>query len=132
MNIHHIGIAVKDIDEAAKTLALFGAYALTGKVYDGCQKATLQMFDCSGYSLELVEGRIVDSLLGGDSMKIYHICFEVENIIDDVEFVRKSGFMQITGMNPAPLFGDRIVTFMIKDGLIIELLEKQKKEVVRI
>lgn len=132
MRFHHIGIAVKDIDEAAKKVV--GSFnPVSGKVYDGGQQATLQMFDYCGVNVEFVEGRAVDAFLLDTHFKIYHVCLEVGCILDAIDLARKAGYIDISGIKPAPLFDGRPVVFMMNnDNFMIEFLEAEKKEKVRI
>lgn len=132
MKFHHIGIAVKDIDDAVKKVV--GSFRpVSGKVYDGGQNATLQMFDYCGASVELIDGKAVQSFLLDTSFKIYHVCLEVDNLLDAIDTARKAGYIEISGIKSAPLFDDRPVVFMMNnDNFIVEFLEAEKKEKVRI
>jgi catechol 2,3-dioxygenase-like lactoylglutathione lyase family enzyme len=133
MKFHHIGIAVSDIDEVSKDFIFSEYKPISGKVYDGAQKATLQMFDWNGKNVELVDGQVVKSVLNGGRFKIYHVCLEVDSLIDMIDRARCKGYIQITGINPAPLFDNRLVVFMTNnEGFMIEFLEAEKKERVRI
>ena len=133
MNFHHVGVAVTDIDNSAMNLAIMGVTPTTGKTYDGGQDATLQMFDSGGVNVELIEGNAVKGVLGGDTFKIYHVCFEVENLLDMVGRARAAGYIRISSPKSAPLFDDRQVVFMMnKDNFIVEFLEAPIKEKVRI
>jgi hypothetical protein len=132
MKFHHIGIATDNIDNARIALGVDGAKAVTGKVYDGGQKATLQMLDWYGQKVELVEGEIVQGMIVNSAYKIYHVCFEVDSIIDTVETAKKKGYVDISGIKPAPLFDGRSVVFMMNnDNYIIEFLEAPQKETVK-
>ena len=132
MTFHHVGIAVESIDDSVKGF-IGELKPITGKVYDGGQNATLQMFDYLGQRVELIEGAVVKNILNGSKFKIYHICLEVDNIIDSISAARKAGYVNVTGTKPAPLFDDRPVVFMLNnEGFMIEFLEKQKKDTVKI
>lgn len=130
MTFHHIGIAVDNIDSAKNSLTSIGFKPTTNKVIDEKQKATLQMFsDSSSVSIELVEGPVVKDFLIYGTFKIYHVCFEVDDILNAVDSARKAGYIQITGYASAPLFSSRMVVFMMNnDEFIIEFLQSEKKE----
>lgn len=133
MKFHHIGVAVKDIDTALKTM--LGTVRNYGKVWDGGQRATLCMTDWNGLACELVEGEPVDKYIDRVDCDFapYHVCFEVDNILDAMQMAYKSGYFDITSPMPAPLFDDRIVVFVMNNhGTILEFLESPRKETVRI
>ena len=133
MKFHHIGIAVKDINESVKSMKNLSICHVSGRVYDGGQNATLQMYDIGGIKIELIEGAVVKNVLGDDNFKIYHVCFTVDNINDAIDIAKKTGYVQITETKPAPLFDDRKVVFMLNnDKFMIEFLEESTKEVVHI
>ena len=115
MKLHHIGISVPNIDEAY--YQLFGSVKeVTGKVYDGGQNAVLKMYNWNGAPVELIEN--------DKPWNMYHICFEVESLVDAVRIAKDNGYVEITEPKPAPLFdGRRVVFVMGRNHDIIEFLE---------
>lgn len=55
----------------------------------------------------------------------YHICYEVENLKESINYLKSKGYIPIKAPEPAVLFQNRQVVFLIsKYSGMIELLEK--------
>jgi methylmalonyl-CoA/ethylmalonyl-CoA epimerase len=124
MKFHHLGIACRDISQAAQTLQAQGMGRPEGeRVWDAGQEAWLQMIiGDDGSRIELVQGPKVESLAKGGTA-FYHICYEVEDLDASVEAQIQAGATLVEKAVPAPLFNGRRVAFVKGDAGLIELLE---------
>lgn len=123
MTFNHIGIAVSSISVAIQDWRKLGPLWLSGKkVEDKSQHVTLQLVTACGTPIEFISGPGVASILsrGGGA---YHLCYEVSNLDDTIARLVAGGWCVIKGKTSAPLFGNRHVVFLMKNNLIIELLE---------
>jgi len=111
-------------------------YSKTSTVYDKEQDAFIKFVwfeDNSEQScLELVQpGNKNQKLLNLISKKgdhLYHICYETENFDLDYEYMKNRDAIIIKDKKKAIALNNRIVAFFyIRNGLIIELLQKQKR-----
>lgn len=128
--IHHIGIAVSDLDSGA---ALWGASGL-GLTEEGREDVTeartrVAMYPVGESRIELLEAIGDDSPVGQFLAKrgpgIHHICFEVEDIEAECERLRGLG-MRLLSETPQPgAHGSRVMFIHPKDtgGVLVELNE---------
>lgn len=122
--IHHIGIATEDISEMSSQLLAIGAKQISEIIYDEKQKAYLCMFMLDGGRIELVSGEQVSSRVKRKQY-LYHTCYEVENIENVCDFLKKTDSVKVVEeLKPAILFNNRRVAFFMTKLGLIELLEK--------
>ena len=130
MRIHHIGIAVHNLDEAAaRFVGLLGLER--GERYDLPEWKVSALFLPVGDSnLELLEPHGSDSsvgkFLGRRGEGIHHICFEVDDIEATLQdFVRQGA--QLIDEKPRPGAGGHLVAFVhpkSSHGVLVELKQK--------
>lgn len=115
MKMHHIGMAVDSMVATIK--AMPGAVLIAGPIKDPNQKdALMALYDWNGLIVELVQGKIVQSMLT-HGPQLYHVCFET----DKDNFVE--GWHQLRYWTDALLFPGRQVSFWIhRDFGIVELI----------
>ena len=94
-------------------------------IFDPLQNAQLGMVDLlDGSRIELVSGKVVENLLGEfDDFKLYHICYEVENIHTVLEDHISAGAVIVSEPRSAVLFQGRLVSFVHTPFGLIELLQ---------
>ena len=127
--IDHIAIAVNDIDDVARfytdtlKLDLSGVEVVTG------QKAKVGFLKIGESNIELVQPASDDSplvkFLETRGPGIHHICFEVEDIQQEVEELKKQGARMIDE-TPRPGAHNTRVAFIhpkSSGGVLIELNE---------
>jgi methylmalonyl-CoA/ethylmalonyl-CoA epimerase len=129
--IEHIGIAVKNLEEANKTYAaLFGAesYKQEGVESEG---VLTSFFQCGPNKIELLEGTHPDSPISKFIDKrgegIHHIAFDVEDIELEIARLQKEGFRLI---NEQPKWGadNKRVAFLhpkSSHGVLVELCQER-------
>ena len=130
MKIHHVGIAVKSLDEAAGRFG--GLLGLEkGERYDLPEFGVCALFMPVGDSnLEFLEPLGDSSTVGKFIEKkgegIHHICFEVDDIDVALEEFRSQG-ARLIDEKPRPGAGGHLVAFVHpKDthGVLVELKQR--------
>lgn len=130
MKIHHIGIAVHSLDEAA---ARFGGLLglERGERYDLPEWRVSALFLPVGEShLELLEPHgeetTVGKFLARRGEGLHHICFEVDDIESSLrEFARQGA--RLIDDRPRPGAGGHLVAFVhpqSSHGVLVELKQK--------
>lgn len=126
MKLHHIGIATGDIDKLTvyveKTI---GIAHKSEKIYDEQQQAWLCMLELAdGSRLELIEGNAVKRFLK-KHINLYHICYEVEDIVQEKENWLSRGGVLVSDEKSAVLFNGRKVVFLMSQIGLVELLQAE-------
>lgn len=128
MKLHHIGILVYDLPQGAALIQRFFHAAPAGSpVDDPLQQATVQMFEASGATIELIAPlgptSHLHNALSRQGEGLAHLCFETSNLDLEIDSMRKSGALLIS-RKPAVAFGGRDVAFLfLPNKMIVELLQ---------
>jgi methylmalonyl-CoA epimerase len=130
VKVHHIAIAVKDLNEAA---ARFGGLLGLGQSerYDvASMKVSCVFLPVGESNIELLEPQSEDSAVGKFLAKrgegIHHICFEVDDIEASMRRFEEQGARLIDKV-PRPGAGGHLVAFVhpkSAHGTLIELKQK--------
>jgi methylmalonyl-CoA/ethylmalonyl-CoA epimerase len=132
MKLHHVGIVVDDIESGIQRYkALFGFVPITEVADDPIQKVSVVLLsnpEADGVPIELIAPLTCDSpvsnILKGN-VRLYHLCFLVENIEEALKNFRGNGAIVISGPVPAELFDGKKIAFVYTpDKYVVELLEK--------
>jgi methylmalonyl-CoA/ethylmalonyl-CoA epimerase len=130
LTLHHVGILVPDVAEAAaRYAATFGYRACGPIVHDPVQTARVQLLSLIGSIpyLELVTPDSPASKLTGALKKgggLNHLCYLTPAIDEDCRRLREAGMFLLQLPVEAQAFsGRRIAWLMGRDGIPIELLE---------
>ena len=135
MKLHHIGVIVKDIPESIEVYQkLLGLAVVAETGIDPVQKADAAFLDIGwgeGITLELLRPTSTDSPImnalkrGGG---LHHLCFEVEDIDEEVHRIREKGGKVISGPVPACGLRNRRIAFIFPvDNILVELVERERK-----
>jgi methylmalonyl-CoA/ethylmalonyl-CoA epimerase len=130
--LHHIGIVVASIDESGESIARsLGATWDQNIISDPLQKVRVTFLKGSHNSdslIELVEPGGEDSPVtqflqrGGG---LHHLCYEVSNLDEHLEFCRTVGNIIIRKPVPAVAFGGRRIAWVVtRKRLLVEFLEQ--------
>jgi len=130
--VEHIGIAVKNIEEASITYAkLLGKNLYKTEVVES--EGVLTVFYSIGESkIELLESQKSDSAIAKFIEKkgegIHHIAFEVDDIYSEMQRLRNEGFLLL---NETPKKGadNKLICFVhpkSANGVLIELCQEIK------
>jgi methylmalonyl-CoA/ethylmalonyl-CoA epimerase len=128
--IHHIGIAVTDLDSGAATWGPEGLGLIEEGREDVTEASTrVAMFPVGATRIELLEAMGDDSPVGQFLAKrgpgIHHICFEVEDIEAECERLRGLGMRLLSDTPQSGAHGSRVMFIHPKDtgGVLVELNE---------
>jgi methylmalonyl-CoA/ethylmalonyl-CoA epimerase len=126
MQLHHIGVACRDIEAGIEHLTrIHQIVERSPVVNDPEQEAQLVLLTLpDGTRIELVAGRQVETLVR-KNIGLYHLCFEVDDIHAEIERLVGEGARLIVPPKPAALFDGRAVAFLYVDYGMIELLSKK-------
>ena len=115
MKLHHVGIVVKNIQESLGELTKFLDFQETSVPIEvKSQRVNVCFLKTSDVYVELIEPIENNSPvknfsdLGGG---FHHLCFEVENIYEEIEKMKKKGARVI--VEPTKGFEDRLITFVL-------------------
>lgn len=127
MKLNHVGIATNDIEKLANEYVSKG-YMIVNKVFDNIQLADLYLLrKNNSVDIELVYTSNPNSKVYNLSInnynKQYHKCYEVENIKNEIELLKKDNYTLISDINDAILLNGK-VCFLYKNGELIELVER--------
>jgi methylmalonyl-CoA/ethylmalonyl-CoA epimerase len=132
MKLHHVGIVTSDIKSTIRHhKELFGFVPITEIVDDPIQKVSVVMLsdpEANSVPIELIaplsDDSPVSQILKGKA-RLYHLCFQVDNIKEALQIFRSHGAIIISAPVPAELYkGKRIAFAYTPDKYVVELLEK--------
>ena len=130
MNFHHIGVATHNIEATIKKYNLFGYQVSTHTILDPLQNVYITFMEkLNSPRLELVapvdqNSPILNTLIKNGTIP-YHFCYEVDDIVKEVESLKKMKFLMFSKIVPAVAFNNRLVCFLYnKESGLIELLNK--------
>ena len=134
MRLHHIGILAEDMEKAIRNhREIFGLHQATEIVEDPIQRVRVVMLapEEGGIPVEIITPSSRDSpindLLKG-KIRLYHLCYEVDDLDEALELTRRAKARVISGPSPAELFhGGRIAFIFSPDGYVVELLEQRRE-----
>lgn len=134
MKLHHIGIASDDIESAIQHhRALFNLQPITEIVEDPIQKVLAVLLSApeATVPIEIVAPLTRDSPLSNilrKGIRIYHLCYLVEDIEKALEEARKQNSLVISRPSPAKLYNGRKIAFIYTpDKYVVEFLEQEKR-----
>jgi|SRR5579884_179526 len=131
LRLHHVGILVKDIPQAASDyIRRFGYEARTEIIHDPVQTAYVQFLRLPGESsyIEFVapdrpESKLSNALRKGGGLN--HLCYSTSDIEAACKQLRAEGLILLQAPVAAVAFsGRRIAWLMGRDALPIELVER--------
>ncbi|MFQ5790778.1 MAG: methylmalonyl-CoA epimerase, partial [Acidobacteriota bacterium] len=130
MKIHHLGLAVRNLDEGA---ARFGGLLKLdrGKRYDLLEwKVSVLFLPVGDSNLELLEPHDPDSNVGKFLARrgegLHHVCFEVADIEASLRELEKKG-AELIDRKPRPGAGGHLVAFVhpkSAHGVLVELKQQ--------
>ena len=130
--IHHIAVAVDNLDEAAKFYQDGLGLDLTGIEVVSAQKTKVGFFKIGGSNIELVQPAEPDSpldkFLKTKGQGMHHLCFEVDDIEAEIKNLLENGATMID-QKPRPGAHNSRVAFVhpkSSSGVLIELVELSK------
>ncbi|WP_018128503.1 methylmalonyl-CoA epimerase [Balneola vulgaris] len=133
MHIDHIGIAVKNLDEAIETYEKILNTKCDKKEIVESEKVATAFFNTGESKVELLGATEPDSVITKYIEKkgegIHHVAFEVDDIYAELDRLRGEGF---TVLNEQPKDGadNKLVAFLHpkgNHGVLVELCQSKKE-----
>jgi methylmalonyl-CoA/ethylmalonyl-CoA epimerase len=131
LSLHHIGLVVADVAEAAATyVRRFGYEIKSDVIHDPTQTAYVQFLKLPGDALylELVAPDGPKSKLAGALGKgggLNHLCYAADDLEAECHRLRAEGLFPLRAPVPAAAFpGRRIAWFFGRDRVPVELVER--------
>ena len=132
--IHHIAVAVDNLDEAAKFYQNGLGLDLAGVEVVSAQKTKVGFFKIGASNIELVQPAEPDSpldkFLKTKGQGMHHLCFEVDDIEAEIKNLLENGATMID-QKPRPGAHNSRVAFVhpkSSSGVLIELVELSKEK----
>ncbi len=135
--MHHIGLAVPELEPAAEFLtSFFGYRVVSGPFDDPIQRVRvlfLAISDGGGAELELVapltEDSPIASMLKRSGGGTYHTCFETRDLEGALRDAAEKGCVVVSAPAPAVAFGGRKIAWIYTPSRqLFELLESAEIE----
>ena len=129
LTFHHIGIATDDISKTSLFYLKMG-FVSTEPVEDPIQKVLITFLKKENSpTIELLEPLTSDSpvtkIIEKNGVMPYHICYEVDNINETINELRKDKFIPLSSPAKAIALENRLICFLFnKETGLIELLQK--------
>ena len=115
LKLHHIGIAVQNINETLGEISNFLSFESTSlPTLVGSQKVNICFLKTNSVYIELIEPADPDSQIisfvkeGGG---FHHLCFEVDNLTLEIDKMVKMGARLVVA--PVKGFEDRLIAFLM-------------------
>lgn len=131
LKIDHLGIAVKDMDDAGKFWGDVLGLTLEGKETVEAQKVTTGFFPVGESEVELLESTAPDGPVAKYIEKrgegIQHVAFRVENIEEALAELKEKG-VQLIDQTPRIGAGGAKIAFLhpkATHGVLVELCERE-------
>jgi methylmalonyl-CoA/ethylmalonyl-CoA epimerase len=133
--LHHVGILVPDVAQAAEQYVQKFGYRVCGAiVHDPVQTAHVQLLTLNGSVpyMELVtpdgpHSKLANALKKGGGLN--HLCYLSPAIDEECRRLRESGMLLLQSPVEAQAFAGRRIAWLIgRDGIPIELLEAGEGE----
>ena len=130
MTTHHIGIVVSSIDDSLNELSILPFQEVHDTEIIPSQKVKVSFLKIGSIFFELIEPLTKDSPIYAFSKQgggIHHICFEVDDIHQTIDDLKKQGAKVI--VNPVSGYKNRLIAFLYLNMKktncnLIELLQK--------
>ncbi len=127
--LHHIGIAIKNIDESKKYYIELLGYNEDKIIIDKQQNLKALYLTKDGTQMELLQkidnnlNSPIDNILKSMGGGIHHYCYEVNNLESKLKEVSKYGFIKIN--KKIHIYTEfKTAFFITPDNLLVELLER--------
>lgn len=129
MKVHHIGYAVKDINQSIIEFKNLGYKEIDKKQIDKKRNIEIQFMENGNYIVELISpiGDIasINNLLKKNGPIPYHICYEVVDIESKIKGFIDKGYILLEKPEEAIAIENKKVAFLYSKNIgVIEFLEK--------
>lgn len=116
MKVHHIGYYVPDIEGAQKEFASLGYMPEGECTHDEERRVYIQFLRNDSTLVELVAPAggctLFPKSMRKNGAAPYHICYECEDMDEEIKDWQKKGFLLLRSPSPAPAMQNRRVSFL--------------------
>lgn len=129
LKFHHIGIAVFSFEKAVPFYEHQG-YKKEIEIYDPEQNVEVcllrhEIAPCIELLAPHNENSPINNILKKSGAGSYHICYQVENMEEEILRLKKDRFLPISKPKVSNAFDNHLVCFLIKKDIgLIELIQK--------
>ncbi len=129
LKIHHFGWLVSDISRAKQSIIELTHNGPSSQVYfDKLRSVNIQFVSVDNFTFELIQPlndrSEVFTLLNKSGPTLYHICFEVDNLDEEINKCVNNGAIIIQMPSPASAINNKNVAFLYDKHIgVFELLE---------
>ncbi|MBL4930560.1 VOC family protein [Clostridium paridis] len=128
MKIHHIGYLVASVEESIAEFEKLGYISVSNTIYDEAREINICFVKNMDTVIELVspvgKSSVVYNLYKKMKSSPYHICYESNNLKQDINKLCSEGYTVISNLSPAVAIENRNVVFLYNNKLgLIELVE---------
>jgi methylmalonyl-CoA/ethylmalonyl-CoA epimerase len=133
MNIDHIGIAVKDINQAIQYWQnIFGYKQATEVVLNTRQKVLVSFMEKeNSMTIKLIQPSEESSTLTNFIKKggsLHHLCFKTDNLEEKIVELKGKGMLTLTPPQPGEAFDNNLIAFLFaKNNMNIELIDTDER-----
>jgi len=133
-HIEHIGIAVKDLETSIPLFEKLLNTKCYKKEVIQSENVITAFFQNGQTKIELLQGNdengIIQKFINSKGEGLHHIALEVEDIITEIERLKKEGFIALNEV-PKPGADNKLICFLhpkTTNGVLIELCQKVSPE----
>jgi len=130
LRMHHIGVLVKDIPQAAEEFVSRLGYVIESEIIDEPEQTARVQFlrqPGSTFWLELITPDRPDSKLSralAKSPGLHHLCYEAEDIERVCAQLRQESMFIVASPTPSEAFEERSIAWLMdRAGLLVEIVE---------
>lgn len=130
--VEHIGVAVKDIDNAVRTYRDVLGIPMAKAYESEYTKAKIAFFPLGDSTIELIQptdsSSLVSKFIERSGEGIHHLCLGVENMESALRYFESKG-VELIDKKPRRTHDNRIIAFLhpkSTNGVLIELMEIEK------
>lgn len=132
MHIDHVGIAVKNIEQAISHWeTVFGYRQATEVVLNTLQKVYVVFLEKEGsMTIKLIQPSEESSSVTRFLQKggtLHHLCFKTKNLENKVVELKENGLRLIVPPQPGEAFDNEPIAFFFGKGMNIEVIDTDKR-----
>ncbi len=130
-NFHHIGVIVRDMDEAVRYYESLGMFTFQAEFGGGAGRARLRLAEIGPNRIELIAPSpgppIFKEFLDAKGEGIHHIAFTVDSLDAEIAKLTAKGIPVISSMRRPDGGGIAFFDLRQHGGVVIELMQPQKQ-----
>ncbi len=130
--VSHLGFAVKNLEEARDFYRKVFKLESSAPIVAACGSINVSMVKVGEVSIELLEPSqeegVIAKFLEKRGEGFHHICFEVDDIKEEISFLTASGIKVLGEPSPGAEGMSVFLHPSATHGVLVELVEKKERE----